>query len=65
MKDKDKKFILNIFDIDENGFDELVSKVKSLPDDGDECKENYIKSITENMPGRDQYEVKKILLHRL
>lgn len=65
MKEKDKNFLYKTLDLDESKFDDLVNKVRSLPEDGDNCKENYVKGLTENMAGRDAYEVKKILLTRL
>jgi hypothetical protein len=65
MKEKDKKFLYETLALDDSEFDKLVSKVRSLPEDGEDCKENFIKGLVEDMPGRDAYEVKKILLTRL
>ncbi|MCK9225913.1 MAG: hypothetical protein M0R46_09825 [Candidatus Muirbacterium halophilum] len=65
MKEKDKEFLHKALGIDDCEFDKLVAKVRELPEDGDDCKENYVKGLIKDMPGREAYEVKKILLTRL
>jgi len=65
MKEKDKKFLFETLELDDSKFDKIVKKVKDLPEDGDDCKENYVKELSKDLPGRVAYEVKKILLTRL
>ncbi|PLX19544.1 MAG: hypothetical protein C0601_01430 [Candidatus Muiribacterium halophilum] len=65
MKEKDRKFIIDIFELDESGYEKLIGEVKSVSEKGEENLDDYINGLTENLPGRDAYEVKKILVHRL
>jgi|GEM_PF-5984761 len=65
MKEKDRNFIINIFELDEDGYDKLVSEVKRIAQKGEEALEEHLNRMTENLSGRDAYEVKKILSYRL
>lgn len=56
---------MDTLNIDGDELERLFDYIKSLPDDGENSKEEYVKKLCENRPGRDGYEIKKILLHRL
>ncbi|MDD2715756.1 MAG: hypothetical protein PHW04_07685 [Candidatus Wallbacteria bacterium] len=65
ITDKDKNFLMRYLNLNEPDLQKLFDHLKSLPEDGDHNREEYVAELCNNLPGRDAYEIKKILLHRL
>ncbi|MDD5090916.1 MAG: hypothetical protein PHQ23_08370 [Candidatus Wallbacteria bacterium] len=65
VTEKDKSFLVSYLDIKDADLDKLFHTIRSLPVDGEKNRESYVNKLCSNKPGRDAYEIKKILLHRL